>query len=42
MKNHPLFITIACSLPLVLSCPHGPQKQKLFIYNWTYAPIGPG
>lgn len=35
MKKCPA-CAILCSLFLLLSCSHGPQKQKLFIYNWTY------
>jgi spermidine/putrescine transport system substrate-binding protein len=36
MKKHPLFTILFSLLLFLLSCAHGPQKQKLFIYNWTY------
>jgi spermidine/putrescine transport system substrate-binding protein len=36
MKKYPFRIIFFCSLFLALFCTHGPKKEKLFIYNWTY------
>ena len=35
MKKTAVVLAALCSLALAISC-GGPQKQKLYIYNWTY------